>query len=269
MYCNHCGAKIVGDAQFCAQCGHPVKKTQRFSAPPTHLGDDRDETLVISSQEIQEALKKSASDQAQRPPQPAPMSPNPKSAPVQAPKEVRPAWLDEEDDPALFANLPAGDKVGTPKKEAKASKGSQLGSVWKQFRDKMDQDRDARQAKKAQISQEKPQAPQSAETGPGPKKDFLAKFAKGKDKGGTSPHVAKDRKPLFESLSSGQDSASDTFIYLYVAVISIALVIGVVLGLFILRPWASNKDDQADPGAQASTGIVWQQPQVSGFLLKH
>lgn len=286
MYCNHCGAKVAQDARFCAQCGHTTNHKTEFRTPPMTEAEDMEATRLISSEEIQKALRDSQKKESQPPlqeektPAPASSSLKPslkaKADAAKAPKvvkEVRPAWVDEKDDPAIYNKV--AHTEATPKKAPmeKGALGNQLGSAWQKVRLKMDENREERLAKKAKAAKANhTPEPTPAKGAQGPAKAKMASSQAAP--GSLQGQEAKDSKGLFAgfkaqrkaSVEAKEDNPTkDLFIFLYIAVISVALVIGVVLGLFIIRPWASSEDENVQAQAEATAAVVWQAPVATGF----
>lgn len=272
MYCNHCGAKVSEDARFCAQCGHPAKKPQtnlnvKASSTQTSATDDSiDATRLISSDEIQEALKE-AEKKKERAQKSAPKN--------KEPKEIRPAWLDEKDDPALYKNMNAEESNSQKGGVEKGAFGAQIGSAWKGLRTRIDQEKSDRQAKaeaKAKMARSSP--PKAEELS----SENTEKESKSLQKPRPSVDRLKERVPMFDglkkrvngrsrSLVENKDPANDLFIYLYIGVIAVALVIGVVMGLFIIKPWAGADDEAQAVETDLAAAVIWQAPDTSGQLL--
>lgn len=213
MYCNQCGKKLSEDAFFCSNCGTPV---ERQGLKKTKDTDSFDDTMLFTEKEKESIRFEGQQDNKTR-------------NDLGRRKEKRPTWLDEKDDPALYENVKSQPKeeLNADKKGNKKFDASKVSGAFTGFAAGMKAKNEERKIKRAENKVTIDDVPEKE------KPVFTFFQGKKEEKGASS---------VSDSGKSKED-VNETFMYLYIGVVTLAVVIGIILGLLLIQPW--QKTDEA------------------------
>ncbi|MFP5526921.1 zinc ribbon domain-containing protein [Peptococcus simiae] len=227
MYCNHCGNQLSAGDLFCSQCGSKVE--QKLVEPWDLDDNDFDSTRLYDPQETLDQLNKTApveiprydGQEADRPSAGHRAYSNyyERESSARAAQRLSRRWQDAKE--SVYA--PKADQApaaGRPEPVQKENKDKE-GSLFNRFSAKLGYGPEARSASGDQAA------------------------AKAKKK----TWVSEKKKA---KVRSHQDGEAPNYRSLYAGIVILGIVIGVILGLLLVKPW-SNGNSEPQPVA---TGVV-------------